>query len=88
MCHRYIELSNGLRALLISDLSRPDGVSCDAAEETEEEEEEGSEEDEDSEGGSEEGVYSVDSYEEERCGAGKKTGSSEKQVRSFSDDTI
>lgn len=84
LCYRYIELKNGLQALLISDLSRADGVSGDPAEETEEDDE-GSDEDEEdeSEGGSEEGVYSVDSYEEQRCATGKKSSSSEKQVCSF-----
>lgn len=89
LCYRYIELKNGLQALLISDLSRADGVSGDPAEETEEDKEGSDEDDEDeSGGGSEEGIYSVDSYEEQRCAAGKKSGSSEKQVGSFSDYTI
>ncbi|XP_062412295.1 nardilysin b isoform X2 [Sardina pilchardus] len=96
--YRYIELSNGLRVLLISDLSRADGVSCDQGESIgeEEDEDDGDEEDDDdddSEGGSEEGAYSVDSYEDQKCGGGKKSGSSEKQsaaalciaVGSFSD---
>ena len=83
--HRYIELTNGLRALLISDLSR----TSEPAEETDEDEEESVEDDDGDSGeglSSEEGGCSVDTSEEQRpkCGDAK-SGSSEKQVSSFSD---
>ncbi|XP_031430803.1 nardilysin b [Clupea harengus] len=91
--YRYIELTNGLRALLISDLSR----TSEPAEETDEDEEESVEDDDGDSGeglSSEEGGCSVDTSEEQRpkCGDAK-SGSSEKQsaaalciaVGSFSD---
>ncbi|KAM4628663.1 nardilysin b [Polymixia lowei] len=98
--YRYIELSNGLRALLISDFSNADGKGgCKAreregVEEEEEEEEgdsgEGTEEEEDN--GEEEEDSDFEELEEESEGK-KKRGSSEKQsaaalcisVGSFSD---
>ncbi|KAL2089661.1 hypothetical protein ACEWY4_014349 [Coilia grayii] len=93
--YRYIELSNGLRVLLISDLGRADGMSCDGGEETDTTDEEESDEDDydDSGQGSEAGGDSVNSFaEQNKCGR-KKTASSEKQsaaalciaVGSFSD---
>ncbi|XP_072244932.1 nardilysin-like [Leuresthes tenuis] len=90
--YRYIELSNGLRVLLISDFSSADGTG--GSEEEEEEEEgdsgEGSEEQEEN---SEEEDEGVDSDELDEENALKKTRSSEKQaaaalcisVGSFSD---
>lgn len=83
---RYIELSNGLRALLISDFSRADGTGGgeNGAEEEEQrgEEEgdsgEGSEEDEE-EDEEEEQDSDFDELDEENVGT-KKRGSSEKQV--------
>lgn len=87
---RYIELSNGLRALLISDFSRADGTGGgeDGAEEEEEEEEQRGEEEGDSGEGSEEDEEEdeeeeqdsdFDELDEEDVGT-KKRGSSEKQV--------
>uniref|UniRef100_A0ABM5G7T0 Nardilysin n=1 Tax=Pogona vitticeps TaxID=103695 RepID=A0ABM5G7T0_9SAUR len=48
--YRYIELQNGIRALLISDLNNPDGSPCTASSEGEDEDdsEEGTDEDDDS----------------------------------------
>lgn len=85
---RYIELGNGLRALLISDFSRADGTGGgeNGAEEEEEEQRgeeegdsgEGSEEDEE-EDEEEEQDSDFDELDEENVGT-KKRGSSEKQV--------
>ncbi|XP_063057028.1 nardilysin b isoform X2 [Engraulis encrasicolus] len=89
--YRYVELRNGLRVLLVSDLNRSDGVSCDGPEDTDTDLEESEEDDEDYSGqSSEAGGDSVDSSREHKTG---KTGSSEKQsaaalcvaVGSFSD---
>ncbi|KAI3369135.1 hypothetical protein L3Q82_026101 [Scortum barcoo] len=90
--YRYIELSNGLRALLISDFSGSDGKGgSENAENKEDEEEEaeqggedegdsgeGSEEDEE-EGEEEEQDSDFDELDEENAGK-KKKGSSEKQA--------
>ena len=90
---RYIELSNGLRALLISDFSGADGKGGgengeDRAEDGEQEEEEEGEEEGDSGEGSEEDEEEdeeeeqdsdFDELDEESTGK-KKRGSSEKQV--------
>lgn len=92
---RYIELSNGLRALLISDFSGADGKGGSEngedkgeAEDGEEEEEEGGEEEGDSGEGSEEDEEEdeeeeqdsdFDELDEESAGK-KKRGCSEKQV--------
>lgn len=87
---RYIELSNGLRALLISDFSRADGTGGgeNEAEEEEEGEEERGEEEGDSGEGSEEDEEEdeeeeqdsdFDELDEENVGK-KNKGSSEKQV--------
>lgn len=76
--HRYVELRNGLRVLLVSDLNRSDGVSCDGPEDTDTDLEESEEDDEDYSGqSSEAGGDSMDSSREHKTG---KTGSSEKQV--------
>ncbi|XP_076582903.1 nardilysin b [Chaetodon auriga] len=93
--YRYIELSNGLRALLISDFSGADGKGGAEnaedkgdAEDTEEEEEEEGEEEGDSGEGSEEDEEEdaeeeqdsdFDELDEENTGR-KKRGSSEKQA--------
>lgn len=87
---RYIELSNGLQALLISDFSRADGTG--GGENGEEDEDEGEEERGEEEGDSGEGSEEdeeedeeeerdsdFDELEEESAGK-KKRGSSEKQV--------
>uniref|UniRef100_UPI003AABEDD2 nardilysin-like n=1 Tax=Centroberyx gerrardi TaxID=166262 RepID=UPI003AABEDD2 len=87
--YRYIELSNGLRALLISDFSGADGKgSCgdrDGREEEEEAEDEGEEEgdsgegtEEEEEDGEEEQDSDFEELDEESEGK-KKRGSSEKQ---------
>ncbi|XP_068175128.1 nardilysin-like [Antennarius striatus] len=99
--YRYIQLSNGLRALLISDFSRTGGLNVEEEEDAEEEEEEQDREERDSGEGSEVDEEEED-VEEEPDGdldeldegiAGKKSGRSEKQaaaalcisVGSFSD---
>ena len=88
---RYIELNNGLRVLLISDFSGADLKGCgengedkgEAEDQGEEEEEdegdsgEGSEEDEEDD---EEAEQDSDFEELDEENAGKKKGSSEKQV--------
>ncbi len=95
---RYIELSNGLRALLISDFSGTDGNGDSEnredkgdTEDREEEEEEEREEEGDSGEGSEEDEEEdeeeeqdsdFDELEDENTGK-KKRGSSEKQVGEF-----
>lgn len=90
---RYIELSNGLRALLISDFSGADGKGGgengeDRGEDGEQEEEDEGEEEGDSGEGSEEDEEEdeeeeqdsdFDELDEESAGK-KKRGSSEKQV--------
>uniref|UniRef100_A0A665VF30 Nardilysin-like n=1 Tax=Echeneis naucrates TaxID=173247 RepID=A0A665VF30_ECHNA len=92
--YRYIELSNGLRALLISDFSRDDGKGDSESEDKgamkdgdEEEEEEGEDEgdsgegsDEDEEDNEEEEQDSDFDEMDEDNAAKKKRGSSEKQV--------
>ncbi|TMS19969.1 Nardilysin [Larimichthys crocea] len=91
--YRYIELSNGLRALLISDFSGADGKGEDSgedkgeAEDGEEEEEEGEEEGDSGEGSEEdeeedeeeEQDSDFDELDEDNA-AKKKRGSSEKQA--------
>ncbi|KAJ8377820.1 hypothetical protein AAFF_G00251390 [Aldrovandia affinis] len=92
--YRYIELANGLRALLISDFSCADGKACDqddseedGSEEEEEEAEEEAhgegeeEEEEDSGEGTEEeeGEQDSDFEELDNDSEGKKKGKSEKQ---------
>ncbi|KAM9357889.1 nardilysin b [Symphorus nematophorus] len=93
--YRYIELSNGLRALLISDFSGSDGKGdgedrgeAEDGEEGDDEEEEGEEEEGDSGEGSEEDEEEdeeeeqdsdFDELDEENTGK-KKRGSSEKQA--------
>ncbi|XP_072544674.1 nardilysin isoform X2 [Salminus brasiliensis] len=96
--YRYIELNNGLRALLISDLSNDGKPEDDDDDEEEDEEEEGEEEDDDSGEGTEEeeeeGEEEHDSdFEELNEEEEKKKKGSEKQsaaalcigVGSFSD---
>ncbi|XP_029356152.1 nardilysin b [Echeneis naucrates] len=92
--YRYIELSNGLRALLISDFSRDDGKGDSESEDKgamkdgdEEEEEEGEDEgdsgegsDEDEEDNEEEEQDSDFDEMDEDNAAKKKRGSSEKQA--------
>ncbi|KAG7215027.1 hypothetical protein INR49_022854 [Caranx melampygus] len=90
--YRYIELSNGLRALLISDFSQADGKGEseheeDKGEVEEEEEEEGEDEGDSGEGSEEdeedneeeEQDSDFDELDEENAGK-KKKGSSEKQA--------
>ncbi|XP_056234690.1 nardilysin b [Seriola aureovittata] len=90
--YRYIELSNGLRALLISDFSRADGKGDseneeDKGETEDEEEEEGEDEGDSGEGSEEDDEHNeeeeqdsdFDELDEENAG-NKKIGCSEKQA--------
>lgn len=84
---RYVELSNGLRALLISDLSQAEGMGVGEDRGEEEQEERGEEEGDSGEGSEEEEEEEkeeerdsdFDELDEENAGM-KKKGSSEKQV--------
>lgn len=84
---RYIELSNGLRALLISDLRQAEGVGVGEDRREEEEEERGEEEGDSGEGSEEEEEEEkeeerdsdFDELDEENAGM-KKKGGCEKQV--------
>lgn len=83
--HRYIELTNGIRVMLISDFTGPASSGDDESEEEEElgeEEEEEEDSGEETEEESEEEEDDKDSdFEDDEDGGKRKKGHSEKQVR-------